>query len=273
MASTRKSYLLTPSWGLKPSEVALGSAIANVKFPEKPLSSNTLPTEVDTEIYIEEAKNCSGTIKDGNKWSIGLFATFVHFVSGEISYSSKSSMKIEYTCESMETRRFTASPEFVTKAAADQAVKSHLKIGGIGAKAFVVTGIKIVNNLTITTTEKAEREASIHIGADIPTAQTPAGPKVSLNPARLRTHTKTIAGPTVFAFEVVKLHVNWKGKATTKDHVIGAVLGQKNDGAEYVVEVADEDLDDDDVDEFGVESHDGLEEDGGRCRIFVPLDD
>lgn len=275
MASTCKSYLLTPSWGLKPSEVALGSAIASVRFPQRPLSSKDLPTKIDTEIHTEEPDTrCSGKIKDGNKWSIGLFATFVQFITagGEASYSSTSSTEIEYSCDSMTTRRFTASRDFIAKAAADPAVKSHLKIGGMGAKVFVVTGVKIAEGLTITTTEGAEKDITIHVSAKVPAAQTTVGPKATLNPTKYRTHTKTIAGPTVFAFEVVKLLVNRKGEATSKEYIVGAVLGLKDEEIEYVIEMADEDLDDDDMNDFGLESREGLEEDGEKCRIIIPAD-
>ncbi|MBE3049829.1 hypothetical protein IMZ48_46495 [Candidatus Bathyarchaeota archaeon] len=271
MASTRKSYLLTPSWGLKPSELALGSVIASVKFPERPLSNKDLPADIDTEVHTEESKDCSGRLKDGNKWSIGLFATFVDLITagGEASYSSGSSSEIEYSCESMETRRFTASPEFIAKAAADSAVKSHLKIGGMGAKVFVVTGVKTAKGVTITITEEAEKDATIHVSAGIPGTKTTVGPKATLNPTRYRTHTKTIDGPIIFAFQVEKVRVNRKSNATSKGYVVGAVLGQDGKKVEYVTEVADEDLDDEDMDDAGLESRDAFE-DGEKCRIIVP---
>ncbi len=274
MASTRKSYLLSPSWGLKPSEVALGSVIASVKFPERPLSRTELPAEIDTEIHTEEAKNCSGKVNNGNKWSIGLFATFIHCVTpgGEASYSSRSSSEIEYSCDSMETRRFTASPEFIAKAAADPAVKSHLKVGGMAAKVFVVTGVKIANGVTITTTEEAGRDATIHVGVEVPATQTTVGLRATLNPTKYRTHTKTIEGPSVFAFQVVKLLVNRRGEAISKGYVVGAVLGQKDEEIQYVIEMADEDLDDDDMNDFGLKSREGLGQGGEKCRILIPAD-
>ncbi|KAF3910649.1 hypothetical protein ABW21_db0205587 [Orbilia brochopaga] len=272
MASTRKSYLLAPSWDLRPSEVALGNAIASVRFPERLLSNKDLPAEIDTEIYTEEAKDCKGEVTDGNKLSVGLFATFLQVVTfgGELSYSTMSSSKIEYSCESMETRRFTASPDFIAKVAADPAVKTHLKMGGMGAKVFVVTGVKTAKGVTITTTEEAEKDKTIHVGAEIPATQITVGPKATLNATKYQTHTKTIDGPIVFAFQVDKLRVSRKGVATSKGYTVGALLGQKDEKVEYVIEMADEDLDDDDMDDFGVESRDGLEEGGEMCRVVFP---
>lgn len=274
MADTYKSYLLAPMWGLKPSEVAIGSAIASVRFPQRFLSNRDLPTEIDTEIYTEEAKNCSGKVKTGNKWSAGLFATFIHIITAgiETSYSSMSSAEIEYSCESMETLRFTVSPNFISKVAADPAVKTHLKIGGIGAKVFVITGVKIARRITITTTEETEKDTTVQVGAEIPLTQAKIGPKVTVNPSNYQTHTKTIDGPIVFAFQVEKLHVNRKGEATSKSYVVGALLGQRDDEDEYVIENPKEDLNDDDLDDFGMEVGGQLEEDGKQYRIIIPAD-
>jgi hypothetical protein len=58
----------------------------------------------------------------------------------------------------METRRFMLSPKFIAKVAADLTAKSHLKIGGMGTKAFVVTSVKIAKGVTITITEEAEKD-------------------------------------------------------------------------------------------------------------------
>ncbi|KAM0476145.1 hypothetical protein ACHAPX_006562 [Trichoderma viride] len=275
MADTHKTYLLAPLWGLKPSEVALGNAIASVKFPQKSLSNTNLPNEIDTEIHTEEAKDCSGMIKTGNKWSVGLFATFVHFITAgiETSFSSASSLEIEYSCESMETIRFTISPEFLAKAAADIAVKTHFKVGGIGAKVFVITGVKIAKGITITTTKETDKNTTFLVGAEIPLAQTTVGPKATVKPSKYQTHTKTIDGPIVFAFQVEKLRVSRKGEAISKSYVKGAMLGENNDDEdEFVIEIPKESLDDDDMDDFGVELCEGLEESGEKCQIFIPGD-
>ncbi|KAI0193086.1 hypothetical protein F4808DRAFT_442409 [Astrocystis sublimbata] len=272
MASKRKSYLLAPSWELEPSEVTLGSVIASVNSPQKALMTGNLSTMINTNIHIQEAKDCSGKVKDGNEWGIGLFATFVRMISagGTASYSSKSSLEIEYSCVPMQTRRLTLLPEFVAEIAADLNVKSHFKIGGIGAKAFIVTGVKIAEGFTITTTEGAEVDTNIHIGAELPAAQIMIGPKAKVNPIKYQTHTATLDGPVVFAFQVEKLRVNRKGQASNKEYIRGAMLEHKHEDIEYVIEVADKDLDDDDLLNIGVESCDGLDENGEGCRIMIP---
>jgi len=271
MASTRKSYFLAPSWDIKPAEVALGSAIANIRSPERPMSDAALVNAVDSEIHSVEDTDCSGTIKDGKKWSVGLFATFVHMITlgGEASYASSTSSEMEYSCKSMETRRFTPSTAYISKMAADPAVKSHLKVGGIGAKVFVVTGVKTAKDVTITTTEDTSTDTTVQIGTEIPAAQITVGPKVTFNPTTHRTHTKTIAGPIVFAFQVEKLRVNRKDAASSKPFISGAFLGQADKKAEYVIERAGEGLDEDDLDDFGVEASSGLDDNGEECQIIT----
>ena len=271
----RKSYFLSPSWNLEPSEVTLGSVITNLNSPHKALSAESLPSEVDSKIHTGEENPCSGTAKASKKWSAGLFSTFVHVITlgGEISYSSTSTSEVKYSCKSMETRRFTPSPAFITKAADDGAVKAHLKIGGLGAKVFVITGVKTVQGVTITTTEETEQDTNIRMGVEVPAAQLAVGPKVTHNPTTYQTHTATIAGPIVFAFEVEKLRVNRKGQVTSKEFVDGAMLGQKDD-IEYVLERAGVELDEYEMEDFGLEPCSGLEDEtDAECQIFVPYTD
>ena len=154
MASLRKSYFLAPSWNVRPDEVTLGSVIANPKMPQRVLSAETLPASIDTTIPPPfEERTFSGTSKKQEKWDAGLFATFMQFVSlgGKASFSSDSIMQVDYEGEVMETRRFTPSARYIANAVADPTVSVHLKTGGLGAKVFVITGIKTATNVTITT--------------------------------------------------------------------------------------------------------------------------
>ncbi|KAG4438023.1 hypothetical protein IFR05_006482 [Cadophora sp. M221] len=272
MASVRKSYFLSPSWHLEPSEVVLGSVIPNLNSPHKALSVESLPSAIDTKIYTGEGGALSGTAKAAKSLSMGLFATFIYVVTlgGEVSYSSTSASEVRYSCESMETKRFTPSPTYIAKAANDEAVKAHLRIGGMGAKVFMITGVKTVQGATITTTEETGQESNVQIGVDIPAAQITVGPKVTYKPTTSQTHEQTVAGPIVFAFEVEKLRVNRKGQVTRNEFVDGAMLGQRED-IEYVIERVSQDLDEDELEDFGVEACSGIEDETGEeCRIICP---
>ncbi|KAF3071777.1 hypothetical protein CFAM422_006178 [Trichoderma lentiforme] len=270
MASNHESYLLAPSWDLSSSEIALGSVIADVTCPQRVLSTKGLPAEVDTEIQFRKADDCVGKTNKNYTWGAGVFSDFLNVIPAgfKASYASRSSSRIEYSCESMETQRFTPSPKFIAKAAAEPQVKSHLKIGGLGTKFFIVTGIKIAKGVTIATTKEAGKDITLQVGAEIPTPQIQIGPKVTLNLTKDEAHTQRVEGPIVFAFQVEKLLLTWKREPIGESYVKGAVLGQRDDETDYVIEVADEDLDGNDMADFGLETHNGSEENGEKYRVI-----
>ncbi|KAL6806341.1 hypothetical protein GGI42DRAFT_321028 [Trichoderma sp. SZMC 28013] len=272
MASTHKSYFLASSWDLNPSEITLGSVITDVKAPEQLLSNKDLPANIDTDIYAQEATNSSGEVEYGNEFSVGLFSTFIQLITAgfEVSHSSKSSSKLEYSYESMETRRFTPSQEFIAKVAADAAVKSRLKIWGRRAKIFLITGVKIAKGVTLATVEEAEKDTTFQVGVEIPTPQVKIGPKATLNLATRQAHTQRVEGPIIFAFQVERLRLPWKGEPTSERHVNGAVLGQKNGEIQYMIQVSDACLDDEEMKHIGLEARDITDEDGEKCRIIFP---
>ena len=272
MANTRKSYFLAPSWEISPDEVQLGSVVENFTRPQRPLSAATLLDQIDTAVSDSPGEQSSGTAKSSHQWQAGLFAKFVQFITigGDMSYTSSSTHEVEYTCDAIKTRRFTPSLAYIGKAAADKNVKDHLKIGGVGTKVFMITGIKTATNITITTTEEVKSEATAHIGVDIPAIQLPIGPKGSRKHDQLSKHTRTIAGPILFAFQVEKMRLNRKHKVVSSEYVEGAMLGQKTATVDdYVIERAGEHLEEDeaeDFDVFVVPGHD----DGEDCNIIVP---
>jgi hypothetical protein len=274
MASMRKTYFLAPSWNIRPDEVILGSVVANPKIPQKALSAATLTTNIDTPIPkpIEE-KSCSGTAKKETKWSTGLFATFIQVVTlgGQASFSSDLTLQVDYSCESMKTRRFTPTLAYITKAAEDTEVKNYLNMGGLGAKVFMVTGVKTVSNITITTIEERKKETVAKIGIDIPAAQMTMGPKASHNSTKYDKHTRTIAGPIVFAFEIDKIRVNMRGKVVHGEYIDGAMLAKKEGAADYVIERAGQDLDEDESVDFDVMTRSGTDDATGEaCEIIMP---
>jgi hypothetical protein len=268
----RKSYFLAPSWDLKPDQVALGSIIANFNSPQKVLSAASLTIDTPIPPPIEE-KQCSGLARKSRQWSTGLFATFIQVVTlgGEISLSSSSAVEVEYWCDSMETRRFAPSLSYIAKATEDTNVKEYLKMGGLGAKVFMITGIKIASNITIKTTEEKEKEMTAQVGVDIPAAQVTVGPKVAHKSTEFENHIRTIAGPVVFAFQLEKIRVNRKGKAVSGEYIDGAMLAGKAGGAdEDVIERAGPTLDEDEIDDFNVMIRSGIDDETEEaCEIIA----
>ncbi|THV45989.1 hypothetical protein BGAL_0429g00040 [Botrytis galanthina] len=271
----RKTYFLSPSWNIQPTEVALGSVIASLDTPHRGLSDGDLPSAIDTTIYIGEEKNNFSTAKSSKGWSAGLFSTFLQIVTlgGEVSHSSSSSSEVTYSCEVMETKRFTPSPAYIAAVAKDPAVRTQLEIGGIGAKVFVITGIKTVKGVNITTIEQTKQHSTIQVGAEFPGTQLAIGPKVTSNRNIHQTHTKAVSGPIVFAFEVEKLRMNRKGQVKSTEFVRGAMLGQK-DEIECVLESVANDLNEKELGDFEMEACLGIDDETGtECQIVMSNSD
>lgn len=276
MASLLKTYFLTPSWNIKPQEVALGSIIANPMFPNRALVPAIPDVRIDIAVSKPDQEHfCSGTARKDSKWSAGLFANFLQFaiVGGEASFATESFTQIDYECGMMKTHRFSPTTEYVTKALENPPVKGFLKAGGFRAKVYMVTGVKIVTDITLTTTEEKKKEATAQVGVDIPVVQATAGPKVSLSSSGSNQHRRTIAGPIVFAFEVEKLRVNHRGNVVHKQHIDGALLS-KSDGrfVDEVVERAGSSVDDVEMEDLELAIRVGTDDQTDEpCEILMPL--
>jgi hypothetical protein len=220
-------------------------------------------------------QNFSGVAKKSNQWSAGLFATFLQVVTlgGEFSVSSSTLIEVTYSCESVETKKFTPSLKYITKAAEDEGVKEYLEIGGLGAKVFMVTGIKIASIITLTATEEEERETNVKIGVDAPMIQGSVGPKGSHKVVAYRQSTRSIQGPIVFAFQVEKFRVGRRGKVSYKQYVDGAMLSvHKGDVNSLIIERAGTELRADEVEDYELEVRAGVEEEtGNTCEIVTAM--
>jgi hypothetical protein len=273
MAALEKSYFLAPRWDISPDDLKLGSVFSSFKRPEQPLSGPSFPEQIDTSIAEPPEEPTSGNAKTARNWSVGLFAKFMQLITvgGELSYSSNSVLEVEYSCNAMKTRRFTPSLGLIAKVVEQPHVGDYLRMGGLGSKVFMVTGVKSAADITITTTEEVETESTVQVGLDLPMIQTTIGPKGTDKKTQVLKQTRTIAGPIVFAFEVEKIKVNRKGKATSKAFVDGAMLERKGAGSdELVVECAGNDLLEEEIEDYQLLSVDGEDGNGKACHIIVP---
>ncbi|RYP17189.1 hypothetical protein DL767_010064 [Monosporascus sp. MG133] len=160
----------------------------------------------------------------------------------------------------METRRFTPSPAYIDQASNDNAVRNYLEIAGLGAKVFVITGIKTAMQIEITTTDGKQHETAEQLGVDVAAAQLTAGPKGSYSTSKTNTHTTTIKGPIVFAIQVEKLRLGkWSNRAVSKEHIAGAMLGTRG-SEKYIIERAAGDLEEGEIEDFGARTRQGVDE-------------
>ncbi|KAH7128013.1 hypothetical protein B0J13DRAFT_646154 [Dactylonectria estremocensis] len=172
----------------------------------------------------------------------------------------------------METRSFTPSLAYIKMAAQDTAVNSHLQMGGLlGPKVFMVTGVKTASNITITTTEENKSEKTITLGVGVPAAQLTVGPKGSHESTQHVEHTRTIAGPILFAYEVEKIRVNMTGKLSHGRYINGAMLQKESAEVEYVYELAGFDVDEDEMEDPGITFRSGTDDETAEdCFIIIP---
>jgi hypothetical protein len=239
------TYFLPRDWQIHPDQVVLGSVIANIKTPDSALSASTLPGSIDPPIAPpKQDKPYSGTARKTKEWSAGLFSTFLQVIT----------------------------LDYVEKAAEDPGVSKHLKMGGLGAKAFMITGVKLAQGATIMTTEEYGKDMTAQLGVELPTVPIALGPKGTHKTSNYRQFTDTVEGPFVFAFEVEKLRVGLRGKVSHKGFVKGAMLARGKGGEEdYVVEMAGEGLDEEEMEDFDVEVRPGIEDESGEaCTIVAP---
>lgn len=246
MTSTDKSYFLVPALDREPSDIPLGSVIADVTSLEKINPTEDCPAQIDTEIYTKGVRDCAGKVENVDGCGTGPYSAFRRLILSDFEAPLSSESKIEYECNLIQTRSFKPSPEFIVKVVVDPAVKSHLEIGGGRAKVFVITGIKITRGLFVYETQKTKNKM-----------------------AKKVYHGVRIGGPTVFAFQVEQLGLTSNGEPTSESYVSGAVLRQEDHKAEYTVEANE--LDDEDIDELGVEVVDVINDNGEKCRFLIPI--
>ncbi|PNP51047.1 hypothetical protein THARTR1_08275 [Trichoderma harzianum] len=241
-SSNRKSYYFAPKWPLSPSSIPLGSVITSLIDEHLMLENNKdLSTYIDTEISINQTQNCSDK-KIFRREDFRVFSMLkLLFTKTHGAYASFKYTEYDYACELMETRSFKPSPKFIAKVAADPVFKSHLESG---FNVFVVTGVKIANrgSITITTeTDIVTTMGTIPLGGVV---QTP------------------IDQPTLFAFQVEKVGFTWMGKPTSKPYVKYADIEAKDKTTENMTQGADKGPGDEDGANSGMETRDGLGEDG-----------
>lgn len=207
----------------------------------------------------------SGSIRTERKWSAGIFATFMQTIQGlDISHSYLKSTELQYSSATIETRRFTPSPKFMEQVAKESAVTTYLKIAGLGAKAFLITGIKTATEIEIVTADGKEHETTGQIGVDVGAGQLSVGPKGAYCTSKTNSHSTIVKGPIVFPIQVEQLRLcRWKDRVVSREHTAGAMLGSR--GTEkYIVERAVGNFEEEEMSDFGALIRQVVDEETGE---------
>lgn len=174
-----------------------------------------------------------------------------------------------YRYDSLLSEWFSPSVAFVKKAVEDDGVERYLEFAGLGKPLFVVTGLKHVTGVSLSTKGAKTRGMSGKLALDATAVGAPVsvGPEVEVE----REHYKGVQwrceGPIVFAFQLHRVRLRRAG-VDVKDHVKGDLL------VDGLGELHDDDIDDlEDVDiragvYFGVAI---LHGNGEECTVIAPV--
>jgi hypothetical protein len=155
-------------------------------------------------------------------------------------------------------------------AAEDPGVKHHLEVGGWVSKVFMVTGVKVAQDIQITTIETASAGGEGIIGADVSPAQMTVGPKGSYKSTAHDEHSQHIPGPIVFAIQFEKLRLTRRKKQLKHEqHVSGAMLGETKLTEDAFLETAGDSLDDVEAEDFDLTQLHGFDDELKEEIIIV----
>jgi hypothetical protein len=146
-------------------------------------------------------------------------------------------------------------------AAEDPGVKHHLEVGGWVSKVFMVTGVKVAQDIQITTIETASAGGEGIIGADVSPAQMTVGPKGSYKSTAHDEHSQHIPGPMRLTRR--------KKQLKHEQHVSGAMLGETKLTEDAFLETAGDSLDDVEAEDFDLTQLHGFDDELKEEIIIV----
>ena len=212
---------------------------------------------------IEQKPFCS-IAKRSKNWTAGLFSTFTEVVTfgDKIFLERSTAAQVEYGCEAMEIKTLHTLFYIRREDFAGCNSLQSSQDGGLGARAFVITGIKTVQHVNIKTSEEYSTDTQAPAVVGVSAAQLAVGSKGTYESNESEEYPTTIEGLIVFAFQVDKLRIRKAGPGSRK-FVRGAVLGveDKNE-EERVLECDSKRLEEEQVEDFGMEMKPGVDEIG-----------
>jgi hypothetical protein len=308
MAPSHKSpkrYFVVSSMDMHPSSVKLGSIITNLNRPDKPLSTFTpvIPGDCDetsstysssltkgasdevvsdTALTVTTAHNSTGDLKRSGSWGLGVFATFLQqLIQGaKLSVAKSSASQFSFAAKEITTLRFVPSAQYVRAALADEEVASFLRRNGRRARVYMIVSVKVARQLTVmrADSEKCGVEGVLGVHAAVAGADGTVGVKGQLRGSSGFYHKEDYPGPVVFAFEVEQIRLRSKGEVERVDSdrlngtMLGRAGGEDEEKEEFEI-VTDDGVDEDMLEQFGVEGVAGVDERGEACEVFVGKED
>lgn len=278
-----KTYFLAPNFDFPPgSSILLGSLISNPLAPHRSLAQlkkwPDVTTTVDREAVISRGK--------GNGANVSLGAQLLGAVGAKVGGGVENSRVTEYRMSALITEFFTRDPdedEILKLVANCPRARKILMAAYVWrpGKLFIITGLKIAQELSMSSTTTGRREGDVDGTAPVFAA---AGLNVEAGIGGFSEMSEgmslTAVGDRILAYRLSKISLKGMKKKEYeideyRSNDVGKMLGHKKDETEEQpltgIEVADameDDLHSDDDDETdAVEVITEVDSDEGRLRV------
>ena len=288
----RKSYYLAPTTEYPSSRpIALGSVISSPTSAESPIDA-PLPIDVTAmpiQEYIE--RDWKLLLEKHKSGSIGLWGSFLQFLGagGNIEYGYSTSEANEFRFDSLETRTFCPSNDYVQASVMAEPIQKFLRKRRFRHNVYMVVGIKMAFGANITRTLLRDHGVHIQTGVDASAAGLPVrgGPQGTIGWGKMESSTFKRDSGFIFAFRLREICYTTRRGVSERAYTKGALFGLDNhsgsqecapncgwrhdltgnDDVEFeLLGLADEDVRAEEVD------HDGQDviEDGEQCECVLP---
>ncbi|UPK96292.1 hypothetical protein LCI18_007227 [Fusarium solani-melongenae] len=215
-----KTWFLPPDFTFTPDgPLQLGAVITHPGRPTNVLASpRTDPSIQLPEIQVITEKNHTHSNEVSRKGGVSLFAKFVEFASGSVSYEASRRNLLQYGNVDHEVRSLLApfSKDFLTSLTSLDSVKEHIDSGLVGKRpVYLVSGLRVTNESFTVTKEKGIGNQA-EISASGPTGPVPVevGGSLSGGVERTKLDSYETAPGIVFAY---RLHVIRVKKSTQSE--------------------------------------------------------
>lgn len=288
----RKSYYLAPTTEYPSSRpIALGSVVSSPTSAESPIDA-PLPidnTAMPIQEYIE--RDWELLLEKHKSGSIGLWASFLQFfgAGGDIAYGYSASEANEFRFDSLETRSFWPTKEYVQASVMAEPIQEYLRKRSFRHNVYMVVSIKIAFGANITRTVLQDQGVHVQAGVDASAVGLPVGggPRGTIGWGRTESSSFKRDSGFVFAFRLREICYTTRRGISDRAYTKGALFGLDpksgsqecaptygwrqnltgNDNVEFeLLGLADEDVRAEEVD------HDGQDviEDGEQCECVLP---
>ncbi|KAJ4322667.1 hypothetical protein N0V84_004692 [Fusarium piperis] len=240
-----KTWFLPPDFTFTPDgPLQLGAVITHPGRPTNVLASpRTDPSIQLPEIQIIAEKNHSHSNEISRTGGVSLFAKFVEFASGSVSYEASRRNLIQYGNVDHEVRSLVApfSKDFLTSLISLDSVKEHAASGLLGKKpVYLVSGLRVTNDPFTVTKEKGSGNKA-EISASGPTGPIPVevGGGLSGGVERTKADSYETAPGIVFAYRLHVIRPRGSGRSQSEMFSSSSALftGREELGALEVLDV------------------------------------